>query len=205
MIALQKRADGEECGGNTATLAFTMMVETAGRLMPRGGTMCYLVDRQQVTITWPAVDIGVAPVGGLDLCLTGTGSTRPALVHYAGSQWESMAGSRDDAPEGQVCAAGVTAFSPFAVEGADVVPRFAYSSGCKRIRCTSRLSRPCCRRRPVGRRGKRQTDAAGCPTGGRISGTPAALHPAATYTLVAMDRDVDRATLMFIPTIERAR
>ena len=54
--------------------------------------MCYLVDRQQVTITWTAVDIGVAPVGGLDMCLTGTGSTRPALVHYAGSQWESMAG-----------------------------------------------------------------------------------------------------------------
>lgn len=84
-----------------------------------------LVDRQQVRITWTAVDIGVALVGGLDPCLTGTGSTRPALVHYAGSQWEPTAGSRDDAPEGQVCAAGVRAFSPFAVGGADMVPRFA--------------------------------------------------------------------------------
>lgn len=42
-------------------------------------------------------------------------------------------------------------------------------------------------------------------TDGRISGTPAALHPAATYTLIAMDRDGDRATLTFILTIERVR
>lgn len=171
------------------------------------GTMSYLVEGPQVMITWTAVDIGVALVGGLYLCLPVPAAARRALVlvHYAGSQWEPVAVSRDDAPERQVCAAGVTAFSPFAVGCANMVPRFAYSSGCKRIRCTRRLSRRCCRRRPVGRRGERQTDTAGCPTGGRISGTPAALHPAATYTLIAMDMDGDRATLTFILTIERVR
>lgn len=47
------------------------------------------------------------------------------------------------------------------------------------------------------------TDSTG--SDGRISGTPAALHPVATYTLTAMDRDGDRATLMLILTIEQVR
>ena len=65
-----------------------------------------MVDGQQVTITWAAVDIRVAPVGGLYLCLPAAARRALVLVHYAGSQWEPVAGSRDDAPERPVCAAG---------------------------------------------------------------------------------------------------
>lgn len=88
-----------------------------------------------MTITWAAVDIGVALVGELDLCLPVLAPVRRALVlvHYAGSQWEPVAGSRDDAPERQVCATGVTVFSPFAVGRANLVPHFVQSSGCRRI------------------------------------------------------------------------
>lgn len=46
------------------------------------------------------------------------------LVRYDGQQWAPMAGAVDDAAAGQVCAEGVTAFSPFTAGYRNAVSTF---------------------------------------------------------------------------------
>ena len=80
------------------------------------------------------VDVEAAPVppGGLGLCLPVSPALRTAaagraltVLHYDGSAWgPAGTGSTDDGDGGRVCAAGVTAFSPFAVGYEDTVPEF---------------------------------------------------------------------------------
>ena len=109
------------------------------------------------------------------------------LLHYDGRQWAPVTGSEEDAAAGQVCATGVTTFSPFAVGYVNAVPTFADAP-------PDAL--------PAG---LTYTAPVGTTTAGRIAGTPTAPHPATTYTLTATDRDGDRATLTFIIAVERAR
>ena len=71
-----------------------------------------------------AVDVSVtgAPSAGLELCLPASEALRDAsggraltLLRHDGTGWVEVAGARPVAAPPRVCAAGITAFSPFAV------------------------------------------------------------------------------------------
>ncbi len=174
-----------------------------------------------------AVDITVTPVpaDGLGVCLPVLAAVRTAaagrtveLLHYDGRQWAPVAGSRDDAPDGQVCAPGVTTFSPFAVGYANDVPRFGETvpsqtylvneaiaplvlpaatggDGVVRYTLTPLAALPA---------GLRYTPPADpTATGGVIAGTPTEGRPPTAYRLTATDADGDADTVTF--TIEVVR
>ncbi len=174
-----------------------------------------------------AVDITVTPVpaDGLGVCLPVPAAVRTAaagrtveLLHYDGRQWGPVAGSRDDVAAGQVCAPGVTTFSPFAVGYTNDVPRFGEAvppqtylvneaiaplelpaatggDGVVRYTLTPLAALPA---------GLRYTPPADPgATGGVIAGTPVEGRAATTYTLTATDTDGDADTVTF--TIEVVR
>lgn len=133
-----------------------------------------------------------------------------------------MAGSEDDAAEEQVCATGVTTFSPFAVGYANAVPTFAdappepqrYDYDVDVAIAPVVLPAATGGDAPLSYAltpqdalpaGLTYTAPVGTTTDGTIGGTPSASYPATTYTLAVTDRDGDRATLTFIIAVERAR
>ena len=177
------------------------------------------------------VDVTVVPVpaGGVSFCLPVPAALRTeaagralVLLHYDGNRWEPVAGSEDDAAEEQVCATGVTTFSPFAVGYANAVPTFAdappesqrYDYDMDVAIAPVVLPAATGGDAPLSYAltppdalpaGLTYTAPVGTTTAGTITGTPSAPHPATTYTLTVTDRDGDRATLTFIIAVERAR
>ena len=165
------------------------------------------------------VDVTVDPVpaGGIELCLpipaalrTAAAERRLLLLHYAGGRWEQVPDSTETA--GQVCATGVTAFSPFAAGYANARPTFRGAAvqpqefdldvpipplglppaegGDGPLRYA-----PPTPELPAGLTYTAPAD----PTvsGGTIAGTPTVEQAATTYTLTATDVDGDAATLEF--------
>ena len=165
------------------------------------------------------VDIMVfdVPDGGLKVCLPvnadlraeADAADRPVrLLHYDGSGWESVANARDLGR--QVCASGVTAFSPFAPGYADTVPRFGDAQVAPQrylVGETVGMTLPAA----VGGDGVLSyTLTPVLPAGltfaaetRGLSGTPRAEASVRTYTLTATDEDGDTAALAF--PIEVAR
>ena len=177
------------------------------------------------------VDVTVVPVpaGGVSFCLPVPAALRAeaagralVLLHYDGRQWAPVAGSEDDAAKGQVCATGVTTFSPFAVGYANAIPAFAdappepqrYDYDVDMAIAPVVLPAATGGDAPLSYvltpsdalpAGLTYTAPVGTPTDGTIAGTSTAPHPATTDTLTVTDRDGDRATLTFIIAVERAR
>ena len=164
------------------------------------------------------VDIMVfdVPDGGLKVCLPvnadlraeADAADRPVrLLHYDGSGWESVANARDLGR--QVCASGVTAFSPFAPGYANTAPRFGAAQVAPQrylVGETVGVTLPASvggdgvlsyALTPVLPAGLTCTRPADTTTGGSIGGTPAAAQAETTYTLTATDVDGDTAALAF--------
>ena len=250
--------------GDTAALAFSIVINDSTRLAPREGTTIYRVNGRRVTVTvrpgtpedveivLPAdlaedvevtlgppaanvplrsarfgfgpeahlavVDIMVfdVPDGGLKVCLPvnadlraeADAADRPVrLLHYDGSGWESVANARDLGR--QVCASGVTAFSPFAPGYADTVPRFGDAKVAPQrylVGETVGVTLPAAlggdgvlsyALTPAAPAELTYTRPADTTTGGTIAGTPTAAQAETTYTLTAMDVDGDTAALAF--------
>ncbi len=165
------------------------------------------------------VDIMVfdVPDGGLKVCLPVNADLRAEadvadrpvrLLHYDGSDWESVANARDLGR--QVCASGVTTFSPFVPGYADTVPRFGDAKVAPQRYLVGEtvgmtlpaalggdgvLSYALTPLLPAGLTFAAETRG--------LSGTPRAEASVRTYTLAATDEDGDTATLTF--PIEVAR
>ena len=166
---------------------------------------------------------GAVPPGGLGVCLPVTPGLRGevseetnggglVLLHYDGSAWNEVANSRYDGIGMQVCASGITTFSPFAVGYADRRPVFDRNTVAYRFL----VDAPVRRELPGATRGdgspaymlvpglpsglRYTAPGSGETHGGTLSGTPESVTPPLTYTLTASDVDGDEATLSF--TIE---
>ena len=171
------------------------------------------------------VDVTAEPVpsGGLEICLPVTASLRAEsgermlrLLHYDGSGWEPVAGSRDDAARGRVCASGVVRLSPFAAGYDDPKPTFGdaqmppqrYRKGTEIAPLTlpaatggdGSLTYTLSPALPEGLEYTAPTDAT---SGGTLTGTPAVSAQAAAYTLTVTDSDGDTATLEFTLEVEQ--
>ena len=178
------------------------------------------------------VDLTVAsvPAGGLDVYLPvpaglrmEAGERTLVLVRYTGQQWEPVAGAEDDAVAGQVCATGVTVFSPFVVGYANLVPTFEERAVADRTytvgtavplltlpaatggdgRLTYTLTGPAGANPPAGLSYTPPTVEE--PHGGTLSGTPTEAQPPTPYTLTATDVDGDVRTLTFRVEIVRVK
>ena len=163
------------------------------------------------------------PAGGIDLCLpipaalrTAAAGRRLLLLHYAGGRWEQVPGGTEAA--GQVCATGVTAFSPFAAGYANARPTFRKKTVEPQQYDVDvpipRLDLPAAEGGDGPLRYAPPTPA--LPTGltytaladptvsgGMIAGTPTVEQAATTYTLTATDIDGDAATLEFSLAVVR--
>ena len=171
------------------------------------------------------VDVTAEPVpsGGLEICLPVTASLRAEsgermlrLLHYDGTGWEPVAGSRDDAARGRVCASGVVRLSPFAAGYDDLKPTFGdaqmppqrYRKGTE----IDPLTLPAATGgdgsltytlSPALPEGLEYTAPADATSGGTLTGTPAVSAQAAAYTLTVTDSDGDTATLEFTLEVEQ--
>ena len=171
------------------------------------------------------VDVTAEPVpsGGLEICLPVTASLRAEsgermlrLLHYGGSGWEPVAGSRDDAARGRVCASGVVTLSPFAAGYDDLKPIFGDATVApQRYRKGTEidpLTLPAATGgdgsltytlSPALPEGLEYTAPADATSGGALAGTPAVSAQAAAYTLTVTDSDGDTATLEFTLEVEQ--
>ena len=171
------------------------------------------------------VDVTAEPVpsGGLEICLPVTASLRAEagervlrLLHYGGSGWEPVAGSRDDAARGRVCASGVVTLSPFAAGYDDPKPTFGdaqmppqrYRKGTE----IDPLTLPAATGgdgsltytlSPALPEGLEYTAPVDATSGGTLTGTPAVSAQAAAYTVTVTDSDGDTATLEFTLEVEQ--
>ena len=180
------------------------------------------------------VDVSAEPVpsGGVALCLPVAAALRAEagaralrLLRWGASGWAPVAGSRDDADRGQVCASGVTALSPFAVGYDDRRPTFGEAQVSVQRWVQDMVIAPLTLPATTGGDGPLTyalagpgpsgtlpeglvyTPPAGADTGvatsgGTLAGRPAVAVEAAAWTLTVTDADGDTATLTFTVEVE---